>query len=254
VWLPQTDDGGQQVTGRALEAEEFVYDQAEANLFVSNMLHGYGMHMHYRATRTAETPLVESFVQVDSGRGDYVFDDRLNAWFPVETGGDYVLVGLVRDTTVGERPYQDLQWSFRLDLSPGRWLISPGGVLADIDLSLDVETDHQDSAGQGLPLPRFTDALIEAVRSGRARYEPALRWAHPEGGRTAAARACTSAVAPAGEKRSSSSTVAGFERCGKRFLYSGSTWNRRLCSWLRSRSIWALERKASVRCKSWAPV
>ncbi len=184
VWLPQTD-GGQQVTGRALEAEEFVYHQAEANLFVSNMLRGYGAHMHYRATRTAETPLVESFVQVDSGRGDYIFDPGLNAYFPVETGGDYVLVGLVRDTTVGERPYQDLQWSFRLDLSPGRWLVSPGGVLADIDFSLDVETDHQDSAGQGLPLPRFTDAQIEEVRSGRTRYEPALRWTHPEGGRSA---------------------------------------------------------------------
>ncbi len=182
VWLP--DGSG----ARALEAETSVYDQAEANLSVSDYLRGYGLTMHYRAARTAETPLVEAYEPVAPGRGDYAYDSLLNAYYRVETGGDFVLAGLVRDTTLGQQPYQDLQWSLRLDLSPGKWPASfgvGGGVLADVDLSLDIETDHQDSAADALPLPRFTDRQIDAVRSGRARYEPSLHWAHPEGGRSA---------------------------------------------------------------------
>jgi hypothetical protein len=53
-----------------------------------------------------------------------------------------------------------------------------------VDISLDIETDHQDSASEPVPLPRFTDRQIDAVRSGRARYEPSARWAHPDGGRS----------------------------------------------------------------------
>ncbi len=182
AWLP--DANGR----RALEPEVATYDQAEANVSVSDYLRGYGASMHYRAARTAETPLVEAYEQVAAGRGDYAYDSLLNAYYRVETGGDYVLAGLMRDTTLGQQPYQDLQWSLRLDLSPGRWPASfgvGGGILADVDLSLDIETDHQDSAADALPLPRFTDRQIDAVRSGRARYEPSMHWAHPEGGRSA---------------------------------------------------------------------
>jgi hypothetical protein len=92
---------------------------------------------------------------------------------------------LIRDTTLGVRPYQDLQWSFHLDLSPGKFSFSPGGFLADADLALDVETDHQDSASDAVPLPRLTDSQIDAVRSGRARYEPSIRWNGPDGDRSA---------------------------------------------------------------------
>ncbi|HEX2612239.1 MAG TPA: hypothetical protein VHO02_01440, partial [Fibrobacteria bacterium] len=182
VWLPDVNGD------RALEAQNATYDQAEANLSVSDYLHGYGANMHYRAARTAETPLIESYEKVAAGRGDYAYDSLLNDYYRVETGGDYVLAGLARDTTLGQQPYQDLQWSLRVDLSPGKWpagLGIGGGILADVDLSLDIETDHQDSASDPLPLPRFTDRQIDAVRSGRARYEPSARWADPDGGRSA---------------------------------------------------------------------
>lgn len=179
VWRPDASGG------RAQEAEAAVYDQAEANVSISDYLKGYGLHMHYRAARTAETPLVEAYEQVAPGRGDYVLDsalfalDSVRVYYPVETGGDFVFAGLVRDSTLGQQPYQDLQWSLRLDLSPGKWpapFLVAGGVLADIDLSLDMETDHQDSSSGALPLPRFTDRQIDAVRSGHTRYEPSLRW------------------------------------------------------------------------------
>jgi hypothetical protein len=182
VWLP--DGNG----GRSLHPETAVYDQAEANISVSDYLRGYGASMQYRAARTAETPLVEAYGAVADGRGDYAYDSLLNAYYRAETGGNYVLLGLVRDSTLGQQPYQDLQWSLRLDLSPGKWpapFLVAGGVLRDVDFSLDMQTDHQDSAADPVPLPRFTDAQIEAVRSGRARYEPSLRWTHPDGGQSA---------------------------------------------------------------------
>jgi hypothetical protein len=191
VWRP---DG----TGdRSLSPEAAVYDQAEANLSISDYLKGYGAQLHYRAARTAETPLVEAYSQVAAGRGDYALDsalyalDSVRVYYPVETGGDFVLVGLVRDSTLGQQPYQDLQWSLRLDLTPGKWpapFLVAGGVLADMEFSLDLETDHQDSTVDALPLPRFTDAQINAVRSGRSRYEPSLRWfpASPTGAQQSA--------------------------------------------------------------------
>jgi hypothetical protein len=179
AWLPEA--GG----GRPASSEVSVYDQAEANLILADALKGYVAQTHYRASRTAETPLVEAYTQVEEGRGDYAYDSLLNAYYRAEAGGNYVLAGLVRDTTLGSRPYQDLQWSARLDLSPGKFPVRIGGFLADADFALEIETDHQDSASGALPLPRLTDAQIEAVRSGRARYEPSLRWNGPAGDRSA---------------------------------------------------------------------
>jgi hypothetical protein len=172
IWRP---DG----IGRTAEAEIAVYDQAEASLSVSNYLKGYSAQTHYRAARTSETPLVEAYEQVEAGRGDYAFDSLLNAYYRAESGGDYVRIGLVRDSLLGTQPYQDLQWSARLEFSPGKWtgpFRVAGGVLADLDFTLDLETNHQDSAADPLPLPRFTESQIDAVRSGRARYEPSILW------------------------------------------------------------------------------
>jgi hypothetical protein len=59
------------------------------------------------------------------------------------------------------------------------------GVLADVSLSLDVSTDAQDSASDPVPVPRLTDAQIEAVRSGNTRYAPSLQWRSPTGKRSA---------------------------------------------------------------------
>ncbi len=169
-WLPDA------FGARADDPEEATYDQAEANLTVSAYPKGYGMQTHYKVSRTAEVPLVEAYQKVAPGQGDYQYDSLLNVYQHVETGGDYAFIGLRRDSTLGVQPYQDLQWSLHVDLSPGRWPLRVGGVLADVDLGFDVQTDAQDSSADPVPLPRLTDDEIEAVRSGRASYAPTLRW------------------------------------------------------------------------------
>ncbi len=178
-WVAQADGT------RPVNPENSVYDQGQLDFSASNYPRGYGFQTHYQLTRTAEQPLVNAYQKVDPGKGNYIYDSLLNAYQPVETGGNYVFLGLQRDTTVSRKPYQDLQWTARLDLSPGKWPGGVGGVLADVSLSLDVATDHQDSASDPVPLPRFTDAQIEAVRSGHSRYEPSLQWRSPIGKRSA---------------------------------------------------------------------
>ncbi len=181
-WKLQTDGT------RSSFPEKAFYDQAQIDLAASGYPQGYGVQTHYQVNRTAEIPLINAYQKVDSGRGDYAFDSLLNSYQKVETGGDYIFSGLRRDTTLGSRPYQDLQWTMRVDLSPGKWSKRISGVLADIDLSLDLATDYQDSSSDPVPLPRLTDAQIEGVRSGRARYEPSLRWHAPNGKRSATFR------------------------------------------------------------------
>ena len=173
---------------RSVDPQDGVYDQAQLYLAASGYPQGYGAQTHYQVSRTAEIPLINAYKKVDAGKGDYLFDSLLNAYERVETGGDYIFTGLQRDTTLGSRPYQDLQWTLHIDLSPGKWPMKIGGVLADIDFGLDVATDHQDSASDPIPLPRLTDGQIESVRSGHAHYEPSLRWHSREGQRSATAR------------------------------------------------------------------
>ncbi|HAO98767.1 MAG TPA: hypothetical protein DCQ83_01845 [Fibrobacteres bacterium] len=181
-WLLQTDGT------LSHKPQETIYDQAELDFAASGYPKGYGLQTHYQVSRTAEAPLVNAYQKVDSGKGDYVFDSLLNAYQRVELGGDYVFAGLQRDTTLGRRPYQELQWNIHLDLSPGKWPVGIGGVLADVDLSLDLATDYQDSSSDPVPLPRLTDAQIDAVRSGRTHYEPFLRWHAPSGTSSATLR------------------------------------------------------------------
>ncbi|MDB5049410.1 MAG: hypothetical protein JWO30_2481 [Fibrobacteres bacterium] len=164
--------------------EESDFNQAEWNSQLSDRRKGYALTSSYRISQTAEFPLVEDFREL-KGRGDYVYDSVLNAYNKVETGGDFVLIGLKRDTTIGSRPYQDLSWSSNLQLTPAKFPFPVSGILADIELSLDLALDNQDtSANPGL-LPLLTDDQIDRVRSGRARYSPALHWKSPAGGKAA---------------------------------------------------------------------
>jgi hypothetical protein len=96
-----------------------------------------------------------------------------------------VLVGLRRDTTMGSRPYQDLGMTANLELTPARFPFPVKGVLADIEILLDLAFDNQDTSGEASLLPLFTDEAIEAVRGGRSRYSPSLRWKSPSGTRSA---------------------------------------------------------------------
>jgi hypothetical protein len=168
--------------------EENQFNQAEWNSQLADHRKGYGLTSSYRISQTAEYPLVEDYRELKpelKGQGDYIYDSELKAYHKVETGGDYILVGLTRDTTVGSRPYQDMSWTSNLQLSPGKFPFPVSGVLADIELSLDVALDNQDTSAHPGLLPLFTDDQIDQVRSGRSRYSPAVHWRSPAGGKAA---------------------------------------------------------------------
>lgn len=167
------------------EPEESDFNQVEWNSHLSDHRRGYGLVSAYRVSQTAELPLTEAFEKVPEGRGNYRFDSLLNAYHEVETGGDHVLIGLRRDTTLGSRPYQDLAWTANLELTPARFPFPVKGVLADLELVLDMAFDHQDTTGDASLLPLFSDPAIEEVRSGRSRYSPSLHWKSPAGGKAA---------------------------------------------------------------------
>ena len=168
----------------APDAARSEFHQVEWDNHLSDHRRGYGLVTTYRVSQTAELPLVEDFEEVPAGRGDYV-KDSLGGYHEVETGGNFVLIGLQRDTTLGSRPYQDLSFTANLELVPGRFPFAVKGVLADLELLLDMAFDHQDTSGSASLLPRFTDAAIEEARSGRSRYSPSLRWKGPEGRKSA---------------------------------------------------------------------
>lgn len=164
--------------------EESDFNQAEWNSQLADHRKGYGWQSSYRISQTAEFPLVEDYREL-KGRGDYVYDSVLNVYNHVETGGDFVLIGLKRDTTIGSKPYQDLSWTSNLQLTPAKFPFPVKGVLADVELSLDLAVDDQDTSAGPALLPLFTDDQIKRVRSGHSRYSPALHWRSPAGGRAA---------------------------------------------------------------------
>jgi len=164
--------------------EENNYNQVEWNNHLTDRRKGYGLTSSYRVSQTAELPLIEDFRLVP-GRGNYSYDSLLKAYHQVETGGDYVLIGLKRDTTLGTRPYQDLSWTANLDLVPAKFPFGVTGVLADIEFTLDLAIDHQDTTGNLGLLPLFADAQLEKARSGHSRYSPALHWKAPDSRKTA---------------------------------------------------------------------
>ncbi|HLP40527.1 MAG TPA: hypothetical protein VK465_03385, partial [Fibrobacteria bacterium] len=180
------------------EARESDFNQVEWNNQIADHRQGYGLVTTYRVARTAEIPLMQLFDSVAPGRGDYVYDSLLRDYQPVETGGDLVLVGLGRDTTLGTRPYQDLASTFNLELTPARFPFAVKGVLADVEIVLDLAFDHQDSSGGASLLPLFTDDAIDRARGGRSRYSPSLHWRSPAGGKSLSLRVDRSYVLAAG--------------------------------------------------------
>lgn len=171
-------------SGYAPTPEENNYNQVEWNNHVSDRRKGYGLTSSYRVSQTAELPLIEDFRLVP-GRGSYSYDSLLKAYHQVETGGDYVLIGLKRDTTLGTRPYQDLSWTANLELVPAKFPFGVTGFLADIEFTLDLAMDHQDTTGELGLLPLFADAQLDRARSGHSRYSPALHWKAPDTRKTA---------------------------------------------------------------------
>lgn len=167
------------------EPAEGRFNQVDWNNHLADHRRGYSLVSTYRVNQTAEFPLVEDYEKVPEGRGNYVRDSSLNAYHEVETGGDYVLVGLRRDTTLVSRPYQDLAFTANLELTPARFPFAVKGVLADVEFILDLALDDQDTTANPGLLPLFTDAQIEAMRSGRSRYSPSLRWQSPAGKKAA---------------------------------------------------------------------
>ncbi|MDQ3000719.1 MAG: hypothetical protein M3Y08_05615, partial [Fibrobacterota bacterium] len=165
------------------QPEESDFNQAEWNSHLADRRKGYGLTSAYRISQTAEFPLVNDYREL-KGRGDYV-KDSFGEYHPVETGGDYVLVGLMRDTTIGSRPYQDLSWSANLQLLPAKFPFPVTGVLADVEFTFDMVLDNQDTSENPGLLPLFTDEQIENSRSGRTRYGPAMHWRAPKGGKAA---------------------------------------------------------------------
>lgn len=177
--LWRTDAGG----NWSARPEESRFNQVEWNNHLSDGRMGYSLVSSYRVSQTAEFPLVEDY-RLLKGKGDYIKVDT-STYKKVETGGDYVLIGLMRDTTVGSRPYQDLSFSANLDLVPARFPFAVSGVLADIEFGLDLAFDAQDTGAHPALLPLVTDGQLDRMRSGRSRYAPALHWKAPGGGRAA---------------------------------------------------------------------
>lgn len=153
----------------------------EGNVRYNRYRQGFTASTGYKVQRTAELPLIDDYRKVDAGRGQYVYDDSLKSFHEVETGGDYVLVGLRRDTSLTTRPYQDVQWSADFELAPGRFPFRVKGILADLELSGQVAADLQDSGSAPPFFPAFGEGGIRAARSGRLRFQPQLRWNHPDG-------------------------------------------------------------------------
>jgi hypothetical protein len=179
---------GDGVSVRAPDPVESDFNQVEWNNQVADHRKGYGLVTNYRVSQTAELPLVEHFERVKNGCGNYVYDEAQNAFHEVETCGDFALVGLRRDTSYASRPYQDLAFTANMELTPARFPFAMRGVLADLELIVDMAFDHQDTSGEGSLLPLLTDEAIEAVRSGRSRYSPSLSWKSPDGSRGAQLR------------------------------------------------------------------
>ncbi|MEO7780013.1 MAG: hypothetical protein ABIY63_20985, partial [Fibrobacteria bacterium] len=164
--------------------EESDFNQAEWNTQLADHRKGYAWQSSYRISQTAEFPLIPDYREL-KGRGDYQFDSVLNAYNKVETGGDFVLIGLMRDTSIGSRPYQELSWTSNLLLTPSKFPFPVSGVLADVELSLDLAMDNQDTSSHPSLFPLFSDDQIGKARSGRTRYSPALHWKSPAGGKAA---------------------------------------------------------------------
>ncbi len=167
------------------ESETADFVLAEWNNQVQDAARGYSFSSTYRVNRTAQIPLIESYARVPDGQGDYIYDETLDLYQPVEVGGDFILVGLQRDQGLGERPYQELGWLGDVFLRPARFGFSPGGFLADIQLQLDWDLRHQDSTSVESLIPLFTDAQIDGVFSGASRYQGRLSWTHPGAARVA---------------------------------------------------------------------
>lgn len=166
---------------RSEAAQTDEYHLFEGQMRWSPTQKGLSLASSYKVERTAELPLVEDYDSVAAGQGQYVFDSSMQAYHAVETGGDYVLVGLMRDTTLGTRPYQDMQWTADFEIVPARFPFRVKGVLADLEFSGQIAADLQDSSADAPLFPLLYDAGIRAARSGRSRFQPQLRWRHPDG-------------------------------------------------------------------------
>ncbi len=189
AWFGEAFYRFQQHEAWALDAQNRVSEASqtdEYHLFEGQMRwsptqKGLSLASSYKVERTAELPLVEAYDSVKAGTGQYVFDTTMQAYHAVETGGDLVFVGLVRDTTLGIRPYQDMQWTADFEIVPARFPFRVKGVLADLEFSGQVAADLQDSSADAPLFPLLYDAGIRAARSGRTRFQPQLRWRHPDG-------------------------------------------------------------------------
>jgi|GEM_PF-1841315 len=175
-----TLDGNRQVSP---VPQEDRYHLFEGQLRWNQGNQGFSAATHYKVQRTAELPLTGDYRQVDPGRVQYVYDSLLRDYHEVETGGDYVLVGLMRDTLAGNRPYQDIQWTADLDVAPGRMPFEVKGVLADLEFTGQIAADLQDTTSHAPVFPLLDDASIRAARSGHTRFQPQIRWRDPDGNR-----------------------------------------------------------------------
>ncbi len=166
--------------------QEKDYKLMEWNQSLYNDPRGYRFRTYYRINQTEEVPLVQSFEKVNEGTGTYSCQslpvaNGLGLQCVADETGDYIPIGLVRDTLSQEISYQDLELNGNLVLVPRQLIEGLEGVLSDIKFSMNFALSHQDSASSSSLLPLFTDGSISKLLGGRSEYEPSLQWRSTRG-------------------------------------------------------------------------
>ncbi|MBF0431805.1 MAG: hypothetical protein HQK83_11030 [Fibrobacteria bacterium] len=172
---------------------ENTFTLIEFNNRLQDYKKGYTFNTGYRINRTLDIPLIKRYEQVSEGTGSYSCEEITTSRGPslncIESEtGNYIPMGLMRDTLSTGIFLQDLDWTGNLNLSPRRFPFKVTGILADLDFAFLFFLSYQDSSNTPGFLPLFTDRQIKEQLGGKSRFQPSLRWTSPDDRKIASLR------------------------------------------------------------------